>query len=53
MTDEDRKAAFPDVEGHAVHDNAVSYFVLFDQLEWQAAEGAQRREHRQPRLDWP
>jgi copper resistance protein B len=40
VTDEDRKAAFPDVEGHAVHDNAVSYFVLFDQLEWQAGKGA-------------
>jgi len=40
LTDEDRKAAFPDVQGHAVHDNAVNYFVLFDQLEWQAGEGA-------------
>jgi copper resistance protein B len=40
VTDEDRKAAFPDVEGHAVHDNAVSYFVLFDQLEWQAGKDA-------------
>jgi copper resistance protein B len=40
VTDEDRKAAFPDVEGHAVHDNAVSYFVLFDQLEWHAGKDA-------------
>ena len=40
LTDEDRKAAFPDVDGHAVHDNAVNYFVLFDQLEWQAGKGA-------------
>jgi copper resistance protein B len=40
VTDEDRKAAFPDVQGHAVHDNAANYFVLFDQLEWQAGEGA-------------
>ena len=40
VTDEDRKAAFPDVKGHAVHDNALSYYVLFDQLEWQAGEGA-------------
>ena len=40
LTDEDRKAAFPDVQGHAVHDNAVNYFVLFDQLEWQVGEGA-------------
>ena len=37
LTDEDRKAAFPDVEGHAVHDQAVNYFVLLDQFEWQAA----------------
>jgi copper resistance protein B len=34
LTDEDRAAAFPDVEGHSVHDEAVTYFVLFDQLEW-------------------
>jgi copper resistance protein B len=40
VTDEDRKAAFPDVQGHAVHDEAVNYFVLFDQLEWQAGESA-------------
>ena len=40
LTDEDRKAAFPDVEGHAVHDKAVNYFVLFDQLEWQAGKDA-------------
>jgi copper resistance protein B len=37
LTDEDRKAAFPDVEGHAVHDGVVNYFVLLDQFEWQAA----------------
>jgi copper resistance protein B len=40
VTDEDRKAAFPDVQGHAVHDRSVNYFVLFDQLEWQAGDGA-------------
>ena len=40
LTDEDRKAAFPDVQGHAVHDGAMNYFVLFDQLEWQAGDGA-------------
>jgi copper resistance protein B len=39
LTDEDRRAAFPDVKGHAVHDNAVNYFVLFDQLEWQTGGG--------------
>lgn len=37
LTDEDRKAAFPDVEGHTVHDRVVNYFVLLDQFEWQAA----------------
>jgi copper resistance protein B len=40
VTDENRSAAFPDVHGHAVHDNAVNSFVLFDQLEWQTGEGA-------------
>jgi copper resistance protein B len=34
LTDEDRKAAFPDLEGHTVHNRKVNYFVLFDQLEW-------------------
>ena len=38
LTDADRAAAFPDVRGHTVHDNAVNYFVLFDQLEWQAGD---------------
>lgn len=36
LTDDDRRAAFPDVRGHAVHDKEVRYFVLLDQLEWQA-----------------
>jgi copper resistance protein B len=39
ITDEDRKVAFPDVQGHTVHDEAVNYFVLFDQLEWQFGDG--------------
>lgn len=39
ITDADRAAAFPDVEGHSVHDKAVNYFVLFDQLEWLDNEG--------------
>jgi copper resistance protein B len=39
LTDEDRKAAFPELEGHTVHDRATHYFVLFDQLEWQSAKG--------------
>jgi copper resistance protein B len=41
LTDEDRAAAFPDVEGHAVHDRAVHSFVLVDQLEWQAGSEEQ------------
>jgi copper resistance protein B len=39
VTDADRAAAFPDVEGHAAHDTALNYFVLFDQLEWQSLDG--------------
>lgn len=40
LTDADRQAAFPDLEGgHAVHDRAFNYFVLLDQLEWQPAGG--------------
>lgn len=35
ITDEDRQAAFPDVRGHTVHDDAVHSFVLVDQFEWQ------------------
>lgn len=38
LTDADRAAAFPDVEGHAVHDNGMNYFVLFDQFEWRPNE---------------
>lgn len=36
ITDEDRKAAFPDVKDHAVHDDSIHYLVLFDRLEWQS-----------------
>jgi copper resistance protein B len=39
VTEEDRRAAFPDVKGHSVHDNALNYFVLFDQLEGHAGHG--------------
>lgn len=39
ITDEDRRAAFPDLNGqHTVHDDAVFTYVLFDQLEWQAGD---------------
>ena len=40
LTDADREAAFPDVQGHTVHDEEINYFVLFDQFEGQAGEGA-------------
>lgn len=35
LTDDDRQAAFPDLNGHSMHGNSVNYFVLFDQLKWQ------------------
>ena len=35
-----RAAAFPDVAGHTVHDNAVHHYVLFDRLETSDAPGA-------------
>lgn len=35
----ERAAAFPDVTGHQAHDDAVNYYLLFDQLEWQDAAG--------------
>src|SRR5687768_1498559 len=41
ITDADRDAAFPEVHGHAVHDEMWNYRVLFDQLEWQYIHGAQ------------
>ena len=40
LTDADRSAAFPDVAGHAVHDNAVHSYWLVDRLEgWNADPG--------------
>lgn len=36
ITAEDRETAFPNLHGHAVHDNAVHSFVLFDQVEWRS-----------------
>ena len=40
FTDADLAAAFPDVDGHAVHDTAVHSFWLFDRLEaWDADRG--------------
>jgi copper resistance protein B len=41
VTDEDRAAAFPQLEGpgHTVHDRAMHYYVLFDQVELRTADG--------------
>ena len=36
VTDEDRRAAFPNLDNHTVHDEGIRYFVLFDQLEWRS-----------------
>lgn len=39
ITDADRAAAFPPaLGGHAVHDRAIHYMFLFDQLEWQGSD---------------
>ena len=38
LTDQDRSAAFIDSPGHTVHDQAISYYVLLDRLEWQDAD---------------
>lgn len=39
ITDADRAAAFPPaLNGHAVHDRAINYMFLFDQLEWQGSD---------------
>lgn len=39
VTDESRKAAFPNVTVSPIHDDTTHSFVLFDQLEGQAGEG--------------
>lgn len=39
VTDADRRAAFPDVTGHAVHDNAIHTYWLLDRLEAWDADG--------------
>ena len=38
ITDADRAAAFPDVHGHKMHDNAINSLTLIDQLEYQNAD---------------
>lgn len=40
LTDADRAAAFPPLDGHPVHDRVLASFVLADQLEaWESDEG--------------
>lgn len=38
VTEADRKAASGNLKGHAVHDSAINYLVLLDQLEWQRSD---------------
>ncbi|MDZ3995216.1 copper resistance protein B [Pseudomonas sp. Teo4] len=38
LTDADRQAAFPPLDGHQMHDSAINSFFLLDQLEYQDAD---------------
>lgn len=38
LTDADRRAAFPPLGGHQMHDSAINSFLLLDQLEYQDAD---------------
>lgn len=38
LTDDDRAAAFPDIDVHAPHGNSIHAFLLFDEIEWQTTE---------------
>lgn len=40
LTDADRQAAFPPLPGHQVHDRAVNWAVIVDQLEYQDFESS-------------
>jgi copper resistance protein B len=40
ITDADRAAAFPDVDGHMSHGGGVRAYVLVDELEWRTGGGA-------------
>jgi len=35
LTDEDRRAAFPDLDSHELHEGVLRSYVLLDQFEWQ------------------
>lgn len=40
ITPADRAAAFPDVNGHRIHDDSIHYYALFNRLEaWNANSG--------------
>lgn len=40
ITDADRRAAFPPLPGHQVHDRAINWAVIVDQLEYQHFESS-------------
>lgn len=40
ITDAERRAAFPPLPGHQVHDQAINWAVVIDQLEYQHFEGS-------------
>ncbi|TFF36813.1 copper resistance protein B [Pseudomonas sp. RIT623] len=40
ITDADRRAAFPSLPGHQVHDRAINWAVIVDQLEYQNFESS-------------
>jgi len=40
ITDADRRAAFPPLPGHQVHDRAINWAVIVDQLEYQNFESS-------------
>ena len=39
LTDADRRAAFPALDGHAPHGRRINSFVLLDGIEWQSGGG--------------
>ena len=51
LTDEDRKAHFRTSRDTPSTTRPINYFVLFDQLEWQAGDAAERHQRRQPWMD--
>jgi copper resistance protein B len=39
ISDEDRRAAFPEVSDHTVHDSETHFMLLGDQVEWHTGDG--------------